>query len=193
MIHYSLYLRPKVARKTAVTANKEAEELLRINVGFLLKQGAGYSREILFDNPGVLVVEDVQVANLTGSLCLTRTPQGIVVQGELAADAVIECVRCLTPFSLHFTMSLSDLFAFPAPRDADFHFIVDEGGYLDLRPIVREESILAVPIHALCRPDCKGLCPECGENLNETTCGCKRDSVDPRLAPLRALLDDDDS
>jgi hypothetical protein len=64
-----------------VAANKEAEELLRLNVGFLLKQGAGYSRDIPFDSPGVLAVEDIQIANLNGSLCLTRTPQGIFGAG----------------------------------------------------------------------------------------------------------------
>ncbi len=175
-----------------MTTSKEAEELLRLNVGFLLRQSAGYSRDIPFDSPGVLAVEDIQIVSLNGLLSLTRTPQGILVQGDLAADVITECVRCLTPFEFHFTMSLSDLFASPAPKDADSPFVVDEGGFLDLRPIVREESILAVPIHALCRLDCKGLCPECGENLNEATCDCKRDTIDPRLAPLRALLDGDD-
>ena len=177
---------------TAVATNRETEETLRINVGFMLRQTAGYSREIPFDSVGALVIEEARISNLCGRLCLTRTPQGILVQGELTASVAAECVRCLTPFDLRFTMSFSDLFASPAPNGADPVYVVDEGGFLDLRPIVREESIVAVPIQALCRPDCKGLCAECGENLNEGACGCRQDTIDPRLAPLRALLDGSD-
>ena len=50
-----------------------------------------------------------------------------------------------------------------------------------------EEFSLALPVKPLCRPDCRGLCPECGKNLNEGACGCSRDSGDPRLAALRQL------
>jgi len=44
----------------------------------------------------------------------------------------------------------------------------------------------------LCRPDCAGLCPECGQNLNEGVCDCARDTIDPRLAVLRSMLGEDD-
>lgn len=173
-----------------MATNKDSDNFLRLNVGFLLKRNAGYIREIPFDNPGTLIIEDISVENLRGSLCLTRTPQGVLVQGELAVDVITDCVRCLSPFNLHFTVSFSDLFAYPASKDVDVFYAIDEGGFLDLRPIMRDESMLAVPMHALCRPDCKGLCSECGENLNEGACDCEGDTIDPRLAPLRALLDD---
>jgi uncharacterized protein len=61
--------------------------------------------------------------------------------------------------------------------------------HIDLRPLVREYMLLSVPISPLCRPACLGLCPVCGENLNEISCTHEDDAVDPRLAKLKNLLD----
>ena len=167
--------------------------LLRLNVGFLLKEGPGYSREFPFDQDSTFVVEDVVISQLRGVLRLTRTRQGIVIQGTLRTQIATECVRCLAPFSLPCAIELSDLFVFPAPPGSSpisNPYIVDDGGFVDLQPIIREEGILAVPIQTLCSPECKGLCPQCGQNLNEGMCECAEEPIDPRLASLRALLDD---
>ena len=56
---------------------------------------------------------------------------------------------------------------------------------IDLAPVVRDVVIAALPIRNLCRPDCKGLCPKCGADLNQADCGCDREVVDPRLAALK--------
>jgi uncharacterized protein len=172
--------------------NKPDYRLLRLQVGFLLKEGAGYSREVSIDIPGSFVAEDTNLSNLNGTLRLTRTPQGVLLQGTLAASIAAECVRCLSPAELPFEVSFSDLFLNPntADPDPETYHVIDEGGFIDLTPIVREEAILAMPIQPLCSPDCKGLCPECGTNLNTGTCDCEQERFDPRLAPLRALLDD---
>jgi uncharacterized protein len=63
-----------------------------------------------------------------------------------------------------------------------------EGNVIDLAHLVREQLYLAMPMKALCHPDCAGLCPQCGANLNITTCGCEHRWVDPRLAALGQLL-----
>jgi uncharacterized protein len=65
--------------------------------------------------------------------------------------------------------------------------IVDGVPVLNLAALLWEEFSLALPVKPLCRPDCKGLCPECGKNLNEGACGCSPDTGDPRLAALRQL------
>ena len=57
-------------------------------------------------------------------------------------------------------------------------------GLLDITELVRDTLIAAQPIQNLCKPDCKGLCPKCGQNLNEGECACDKSSVDPRLAAL---------
>lgn len=175
------------------SAPRTDNRLLRLNVGFLLKEGPGYSREFAFDHAGTLVIEDVTIRQLRGTLRLTRTRQGIVIQGTLHTQTNVECMRCLTPFTLPCDVELSELFVYPAPPGpANVYdpYFVDEGGFIDLQPIIREEGILAVPIQALCSPDCKGLCPQCGQNLNEGACSCEKDLFDPRLSSLRALLDD---
>ena len=63
---------------------------------------------------------------------------------------------------------------------------------IDLGQLVLEQFYLAVPMKPLCRESCRGLCPECGTNLNTGTCSCVREWVDPRLESLRALLDKGD-
>jgi uncharacterized protein len=68
---------------------------------------------------------------------------------------------------------------------------VGEDGMIDLAPLVRELSLLALPIKVLCRPDCQGLCQECGANLNLGDCGCAENEIDPRLAALGSLLKND--
>jgi uncharacterized protein len=168
--------------------------LLHLNVGFLLHEGAGYTREFTFDEPGKLRVEDVSLHHLEGSLRLTRTPQGILVKGVLHAQRSVECVRCLTLVDAPIEFPFEELFVpetSPQAEEPDNKdYIIDEGGFINLTPIIREEGIVAVPMQVLCQPDCKGLCPECGQNLNEGTCDCVQESIDPRLASLRSLLDE---
>ena len=63
---------------------------------------------------------------------------------------------------------------------------------IDLGQLVVEQFLLAIPMKPLCRESCRGLCPECGTNLNMSTCSCVRAWSDPRLDGLKSLLDKDD-
>lgn len=195
--HYWLILREVTVSVVNKTKNSADRNLLRINVGFLLSQGAGYTRTVTFDRPGSIKVDDFLITDLAGDLRLTRTPRGVLVQGTLEAKTRLECVRCLTAFEFPYEVELSELFI-PIERFIreeadpldDEPNIINEEGFIDLAPIVREEGILAIPMQALCKPDCKGLCAQCGQNLNEGTCECETEPIDPRLAPLRALLEE---
>lgn len=159
--------------------------VLKINVGFLLAEGVGYFREIVLDLPRVQLDDDLTLDFLRGTLRLSRNSRGILVQGTLETHVLSECTRCLRPIFVPVILELEELFAFPP--SALVAFSVAETGILDLAPLVREEAILAVPMIALCRPDCAGLCPECGHDLNEGPCGCGQEQVDPRFEALRAL------
>jgi uncharacterized protein len=64
---------------------------------------------------------------------------------------------------------------------------VFDGKVIDLEPIVREQLLLALPMNAVCREDCKGLCGQCGQNLNEKQCDCQEKFVDPRFAALKNI------
>jgi uncharacterized protein len=161
---------------------------LRLNVGFLLHKNVGYSRNFDFDIDTVQVGNDVDVTALRGSINLIRTAQGVYLSGDLTAHRELGCVRCLTSFHQSLSVNLDDLFTYPPDRASDPLLIVTEDAILDLNPILREYLLLDEPIQTLCRQDCKGLCPECGVNANQTECDHPMVEVDPRLEALRALL-----
>lgn len=164
--------------------------VLRLNVGFLLAEGVGYQRDLALDLPRVRLAEDLILDFLKGDLRLSRNSRGILVQGALQSHVLGECSRCLTEIFVPVTLEVEELFTYPPSFDSSYS--VDDTGILDLAPLLREEAILAVPMTALCRPDCAGLCPECGKNLNEGICDCEHDTIDPRLAVLRLRLDDEE-
>ncbi|MBN1564204.1 MAG: DUF177 domain-containing protein [Anaerolineae bacterium] len=159
--------------------------VLKFNIGFLLVQGAGHQRDMELDLPRLRLDDDVELDFLTGTLRLSRNSRGVLAQGKLKTQIVGECVRCLEPITTPVELELEELFSYPPSPETPYS--VDDTGILDLAPLLREEAILAVPMGALCRPDCAGLCLECGQNLNEATCDCKADDIDPRLAILRQL------
>jgi uncharacterized protein len=162
---------------------------LRLNVGFVVAQSAGFSRDIKFDLPRINVPPDLHLNSLTGVVRVTRTPQGILLQGDFQALIDLECVRCLTDFQQMLKIDFTELYAFSQRYVTDSGLLMPETGIIDLTPVLREYLLLEIPISPLCRPDCKGLCPICGNNLNESTCNHEDDTVDPRLASLKSLLD----
>ncbi|MDC0708996.1 DUF177 domain-containing protein [Stigmatella sp. ncwal1] len=134
---------------------------------------------------------------------------GVLLQANFTAHVAAPCKRCLADVTLDvpvsFTLNLvpeslargegvggKDEAADdrnPAERGGSFELEdtdqeVFDGKTIDLDPIVREQVLLALPMNAVCREDCKGLCAQCGQNLNEKLCGCQPKVVDPRLAPL---------
>jgi uncharacterized protein len=142
---------------------------LLLNVGFIIHETIGYSREFPFDFDTISIPPDTKLSNLSGLVRVTRTAQGLLVQVKMQAYLPAECVRCLTEFFQLLQIDFTDLYAFTQNSVTESGLILPENGKLDLAPIVRDEMLLAFPINPLCRPDCKGLCPICGENLNEVT------------------------
>ncbi len=157
-------------------------------MGFLLSASVGYSRDIGFDEPFLRLGNDLTLRRLRGKTRLTRTHQGIYVDGQLGAEAPLACVSCLSDYWQPLTAEISDLFVYPPPNTSDRLLEVGEDGFLDLAPLAREAFVLEIPIRALCRADCRGLCPVCGANRNEETCEHGDEQPDPRLAVLRSLV-----
>ena len=91
-------------------------------------------------------------------------------------------MRCLAEFTQPLQTSFSELFAFTERSVTESELFVPEDGNVDLDPLVREYLLLEVPIRPLCRPDCKGLCIECGEDL---TCARASTSNGPSTSPSR--------
>ena len=162
---------------------------LQLNVGFVVAQSAGFSRDFPFELQQINIPPDLQLSRLTGFVRATRTPQGILLQVDFQALTSLECVRCLTDFQQSLDVIFTELYAFSKRYVTDSGLLMPESGIIDLNPVLREYILLEIPISPLCRPDCKGLCPICGNNFNESTCNHEEDSVDSRLAALKKLLD----
>jgi uncharacterized protein len=162
--------------------------MLTFEVPSLLKAPLGKSLTLDIDD-GPQVLEDLEVGFLRGSVQATRVEKGFFVQGTMKSELRLECVRCLDPFVFPITLELAEMFRMPGTdiRPGAI-YAVGEDGELDLAPLIRELAWLAIPMKHLCDPECKGLCPECGVNLNDEPCQCEEIRIDPRLAPLRELL-----
>jgi uncharacterized protein len=143
---------------------------LRFNAGFLLHQPIGTSRDVHFDFPELRLSADLELKDFTGLARVSRTPQGLLVQGEFSGKKGEECVRCLAEFDQPLSTSFNELFAFSHRSASESGLILPEDANIDLEPLVREYILIEVPINPICRPDCKGLCPVCGEDLNQITC-----------------------
>jgi uncharacterized protein len=141
---------------------------LRLNVGFLLHQPVGASRDIHYQYPNLLLAE-LELTAFQGALHLSRTPQGLLAQCEFYAQISQECVRCLTSFDQPLRTTFSELYAFDTRSTDESGLVIPEDGNIDLEPIVYEYLLLEVPISPVCREDCKGLCVFCGSNLNEVS------------------------
>ena len=164
---------------------------LRFNFGFLLDGELGARAEVELDYPTIEVSDDVTLSPLKGKFRATRTSKGIYVAGRLESVIETECTRCLDAVYMPITIKLDDLFYHPVSTAPPGEFTIDEDGILDLAPLIRELSLLEIPMQVYCREGCKGICAQCGQNLNEGECECEVDDVDPRFAVLRTLLDDE--
>ncbi len=169
--------------------NKKQPSPLRFNFGFILEADLGTSREVELDYPSVQLEDDVTLSPLKGTFQVVRSSKGLYLTGELNSTLETECARCLDRIHLPITFRLDDLFYYPANTALPGEFGVGGDGYIDLSPLVRQLSLLEIPMQPFCRPDCKGLCTECGQNLNIDVCDCVTESIDPRLVKLQSLLE----
>ena len=168
-----------------------SQKLLRLNVGFIVHQSVGYSRDFPIEIPGISVADDLKFEDLTGIVTVSRTTEGLLVQVKGQAHTQADCVLCLEQFDQALHLDFVEMFTFASHADKDTELVLPDDLNIDLFPLIREYLYLEMPISPTCRPDCKGLCSVCGENLNQMTCNHDIEIDDPRLAVLKSLLDDD--
>ncbi|MEP7198731.1 MAG: DUF177 domain-containing protein [Chloroflexota bacterium] len=171
---------------------------MQFNVAQLMKERTGATRNYAVrENIENLDPDLVVLDELAGDIQLLRTIDGVLATGELTTTAGLVCDRCLTPFAQPLRIDLADEFkpsldmvsgASLPIRDDDEGNVIDAHHILDLQEVVRQRLLLEQPLHPLCRDECRGLCPHCGQNLNEGRCACDEPTTDPRWAALRELL-----
>lgn len=159
------------------------------NVSQLLRSPVGEARHYTLDREAPVH---------GGTADLVRLPGGVLV--TVSADVVLDavCSRCLTPFGYPAHIDFDEIFVqeFDAATGArleaqegedDESFRIGANHLIDIREAVRQYSEMATAIQPLCRPDCPGLCPECGQDLSAGGCRCEREAPDTRWSALAAL------
>ena len=120
---------------------------------------------------------------------------GFLVRGRIAGVFLLPCSRCAEDAAMPFDEHFEHFVAMPSDEDGEadgqeeethLRILAGAAPELNLAGLCGEEFVLALPVKALCVPDCKGLCPACGTNLNASSCGCAGEA-DPRLLALRDL------
>jgi len=128
-------------------------------------------------------------------MVLRRISADVLISGNVDTQVSLECGRCLVSFNQDLSVPIELAFSSERPdldpevelseEDLLRDFMDDE---IDLGHISEEQVLLNMPMRPLCSEDCKGLCPGCGSDLNQSECSCSKDKVDPRLQILRKLL-----
>lgn len=164
------------------------------NVSGLLQDGIGATRT--YDVEGAVELEDGAREDVAGTVELLRTVYGILVRGHMHLVEPEDCSRCLKPLDETVKIEFEEEFlpttdiktggVVPSDIDPDA-FRIDEHHILDLTEAVRQYREVSLEMQPLCRPDCKGLCPECGSDLNLGKCQCDQGAVDTRWAGLAAF------
>jgi uncharacterized protein len=138
---------------------------------------------------------DLESARLVADVTVTKSGDEVLARGSIDGEVTLPCSRCVGSARVTVSAPFAVLFL---PRDADVpdaaaedaeapDVIPYEDDQVDLGDMLREEILLALPYAPLCKEACKGLCPNCGKDLNEGACGCSTAPVDDRFAALRNL------
>lgn len=174
---------------------------MRYNVAQLLKEPIGATRSYRLPDEKAAGSE-FDADFISGAVQFLRTHQGVLARGAVEAQVTQTCGRCLREFTGLSRLLVEEEF-FPQvdvntgrrlalPADVD-GTAIDANHILDLTEVLRQSLVAAQPMKPLCRPDCSGLCPECGADRNAESCPCGLAVRDPRWDALTALLRESES
>lgn len=154
---------------------------MRFRVSQELRQPVGTEFTLELEQRSLFLDDDVALTDLEGSATLLRTDRGLLVTVHATARTRGACSRCLAPVEEPLAIDFEEEFipvvdpvtgAHITTAEAEDSFVIDSELMLDLGETLRQYALMSHPSKPLCRPDCAGLCPTCGANLNERTCDC---------------------
>jgi uncharacterized protein len=172
------------------------------NVAGLLHEPSGTIRDARLRDRYVTLGQDVELAGpLDADLRLQRTNRGILVRGTVRAPLRRTCARCTDAYVEDVRVEVDEEFlpsidpdtGAPVPLvegEVGATLRIDEHHEIELDGVFHDELALTEPMHPLCRPDCAGLCVDCGERLDSGEHAHGGEEIDPRLAGLAVLLRD---
>ena len=171
---------------------------MRFNVAQLLKEPVGSVRRHHLAEDIQDLREELKLTQpIEGAIRLLHTTEGVLVSGQLHTEVELICSRCLESFSTAVDFALEEEFRptidigtgarLPSVDGEDEATLISSQHIIDLLEVMRQDILLALPAHPLCKPDCAGFCSQCGRNLNEGPCTCEHLLDDPRWEALQAL------
>ena len=163
-----------------------------------LSRRAGQMREVerIAEAPENLGIEVIGVppgSPVDLQLRLESVVEGVLVTGTAEVRLLGYCTRCLREISSTEEVELQELFCYPGKESDDEEARHIEGEMIDLEPVLRDAVVLDLPFTPLCRPDCAGLCPICGADLNADPGHGHDEVIDPRWSDLETWTDTDRS
>ena len=176
--------------------------MIAFNVAGLLHEPPGATRDVRLRDHYVSLGPDVELAGpLDADLRLQRTNRGILARGDVRAPLRRTCARCTDPYVDEVSVEVAEEFLPVIDPQTGSPLVIEEGESetaqrinehheIDLDGVFHDELLLTEPMFPLCRPDCRGLCTECGERLDSGEHAHGGEEIDPRLAGLAALLHD---
>lgn len=172
--------------KEGLNALREASKLSVDVTDLLTRPGTSRRLEFTEEITG-LGLDMGQVRTELGfDLLLESLVEGILVSGHVRGSFALACIRCLRDFESPFDVSMDEILAYEGqPGAEDGYQIV--GDHAHLEPVVRDAVMLELPLNPLHAPDCKGLCPVCGADMNDVDCGHRAERKDLRWEPLAEL------
>ena len=128
------------------------------------------------------------------NLCLTNdNNKQLLISGDTTLDVVVPCDRCLSDVDVTLQIAIDRKVML---ADGHVQFAEDEENTfleeheLDVDRLIYDEILVNWPTKVLCKDDCKGICPVCGQNLNQQDCGCDRQVIDPRMAKFQDIFNE---
>ena len=169
---------------------------MRIELDGLEEQGGKFSQvfeidDLLLDDEEIRLVEPAEIQGR-----VRRVGTEVELRGRVSARLEVPCGRCLNPVEVPISTGFNERFVRAVSwaadeqhelQEEDLNVAVFDGEGIELDDLAREEILLAVPANVLCREDCRGLCPTCGTNRNQSDCQCETNEVDSRWQKLKGL------
>lgn len=164
--------------------------MIKLNVASIKKELVGKLKFNLEVSGAELALVPAEI-DLSGPVVidgsLTNTGEVLLLQAELTTSVKRNCARCLSAFTVNTEVSVLEEYYPLTVQGTTEDVFFYENDVVDVTEALREALLLAEPLQPLCHEDCRGLCPKCGCNLNQESCACSKQSVDPRLAVLKNL------
>lgn len=166
---------------------------MKVNISSVKKE-LGSRQPFTFEFDAADLFEKDETTWIYGSVrvegFVVNTGKTLEVQGLVKAVAELSCNRCLVAFQSDFEIPFRESCRQDGAdqEQAEDSLLYCTGDEIELSELVREAVVLAEPLKAVCRENCKGLCSRCGVNLNISSCKCEQNVIDPRLAALEQLL-----